>query len=117
MVLEIDCFERRAMAEHNEAEIILYQSQGANVPVRVSYMNETFWMPQKEIAELFGKDKSTISRHLKNIFESGELDENSVVAEIATTTPHGAMKRKTQKNITGVYNLEKEAKKQIRKKK
>ena len=40
-----------------------------------------------------------------------------VVAEIATTTPHGAMKRKTQKNITGVYNLEKESKKQIRKKK
>ena len=89
MVLEIDCFERRAMAEHNEAEIILYQSQGANVPVRVSYMNETFWMPQKEIAELFGKDKSTISRHLKNIFESGELDENSVVAEIATTAADG----------------------------
>ena len=89
MVLEIDCFERRAMAEHNEAEIILYQSQGANVPVRVSYMSETFWMPQKEIAELFGKDKSTISRHLKNIFESGELDENSVVAEIATTAADG----------------------------
>ena len=89
MVLEIDCFERRAMAEHNEAEIILYQSQGANVPVRVSYMNETFWMPQKEIAELFGKDKSTISRHLKNIFESGELDEDSVVAEIATTAADG----------------------------
>ena len=89
IVLEIDCFERRAMAEHNEAEIILYQSQGANVPVRVSYMNETFWMPQKEIAELFGKDKSTISRHLKNIFESGELDENSVVAEIATTAADG----------------------------
>ena len=43
--------------------------------------------------------------------------EKVVVAEIATTTPHGAMKRKTQKNITGVYNLEKEAKKQIRKKK
>ena len=40
-----------------------------------------------------------------------------VVAEIATTTPHGAMKRKTQKNITGVYNLEKEAKKQIQKEK
>ena len=49
--------------------------------------------------------------------KKGELDEKVVVAEIATTTPHGAMKRKTQKNITGVYNLEKEAKKQIRKKK
>lgn len=56
---------------------------------RYAYMNETFWMPQKEIAELFGKDKSTISRHLRNIFESGELDENSVVAEIATTAADG----------------------------
>lgn len=72
-----------------KAEIILYQSEGANVPVQVRYMNETLWMPQKEIAELFDKDKSTISRHLRNIFDSGELDENSVVAEIATTASDG----------------------------
>ena len=77
------------MSEPVKAEIILYQSEGANVPVQVRYMNETLWMPQKEIAELFDKDKSTISRHLRNIFDSGELDENSVVAEIATTASDG----------------------------
>lgn len=77
------------MDEPTKAEIILYQSDGANVPVQVRYMDDTLWMPQKEIAELFGKDKSTISRHLKNIFEEGELDSDSVVAEIATTAADG----------------------------
>ena len=77
------------MPDPIEAEIILYRSEGANVPVQVRYMDETLWMPQKEIAELFGKDKSTISRHMKNIFEEGELDRDSVVAEIATTASDG----------------------------
>lgn len=77
------------MQEPISAEIILYQSEGANVPVQVRYMDETLWMPQKEIAELFGKDKSTISRHMKNIFEEGELDRDAVVAKIATTASDG----------------------------
>lgn len=75
--------------ETNTAQIVLYQSEGANVPVEVSYMQSTFWMPQRRIAELFGKDKSTISRHLKNIFGEGELDRDSVVANIATTAADG----------------------------
>ena len=75
--------------ETNTAQIVLYQSEGANVAVEVSYMQGTFWMPQKRIAELFGKDKSTISRHLKNIFGEGELDRDSVVANIATTAADG----------------------------
>lgn len=75
--------------ETNTAQIVLYQSDGANVPVEVSYMQGTFWMPQRRIAELFGKDKSTISRHLKNIFGEGELDRDSVVANIATTAADG----------------------------
>ena len=77
------------MEDPIQAEIILYQSEGTNVPVRVRYMNETLWMPQKEIAELFDKDKSTISRHMKNIFEEGELARDSVVAKIATTASDG----------------------------
>lgn len=83
-----------------QAEIILYQSEGANVPVEVSYIQGTFWMPQKRIAELFGKDKSTISRHLKNIFGEGELDKNSVVANIATTAADGKTYR------TDFYSLD-----------
>lgn len=77
------------MEDPIQAEIVLYQSEGTNVPVQVHYMNETLWMPQKEIAELFDKDKSTISRHMKNIFEEGELARDSVVAKIATTASDG----------------------------
>lgn len=77
------------MTDPVKAEIVLYQSEGANVPVQVRYVAETLWMPQKEMAELFGKDKSTISRHLRNIFDSGELDEQSVVADFATTAADG----------------------------
>ena len=55
---------------------------------------------------LFGIDKSGISRHLKNIFNTGELDEGVVVAKIATTTQHGAMDGKTQTSETKFYNLD-----------
>ena len=88
------------MEEPIENEIILYQSDGANVPVQVRYMNDALWMPQREIADLFGKDKSTISRHMKNIFEEGELNIDSVVAEIATTAADG------KKYKVGFYSLD-----------
>lgn len=68
--------------------------------------DESLWVTQKSMAELFGVDKSGISRHLKNIFESNELDESVVVAKIATTTPHGALVGKTQTNDTNYYNLD-----------
>ena len=61
---------------------------------------------QKAMAELFGVDKSGISRHLKKIFESGELDEKVVVAKIATTSPHGAIPGKTQDKESMFYNLD-----------
>ena len=100
-----------------QMEMVLYRTEDDNVTVSALIKDETIWLTQKAMAELFGIDKSGISRHLAKIFETGELDEKVVVAEIATTTPHGAMKGKTQNNITGVYNLEKEAKKQIRNRK
>ena len=77
------------MGEPVKAEIILYQSEGANVPVQVGYMNETLWMPQREIADLFGTSKQTISYHMGNIFGDGELDKESVVKEILTTASDG----------------------------
>ena len=58
------------------------------------------------MAELFGIDKSGISRHLAKIFETGELDEEVVVAKIATTTQHRAMQDKTETIPTNYYNLD-----------
>ena len=88
------------MGDEQRAEIILYQSDGANVPVQVRYMDETLWMPQKEIAELFGTTKQTISYHMGNIFKEGELAKEAVVKEILTTASDGKNYR------VGFYNLD-----------
>jgi len=59
------------------------------VEVRVKLENETIWITQKQMCDLFGRDKSVISRHIRNIFKSEELDKDSVVAKIATTASDG----------------------------
>ena len=89
-----------------QMEMILYHSDEGDVSVDAYIMDESLWITQKAMAELFGIDKSGISRHLKKIFESGELDEKVVVAKIATTTPHGAMPGKMQNNESMFYNLD-----------
>ena len=70
-------------------EIILYQSDELpqHIEVRLDEVNETFWLSLNQIAELFERDKSVISRHLKNIFKDNELDKNSVVAFFVPVSP------------------------------
>ena len=68
------------MTDPVKAEIVLYQSEGANVPVQVWYKEDNLWLPQKAMAELFGVSVQTISEHLSNIFESGELQKPSVTS-------------------------------------
>lgn len=87
-------------------EFLMYQTAEEDVSVNALMHDDTIWLTQKGMAELFGVDKSTISRHLKNIFEEGELEEEVVVAKIATTTPHGAIEGKTQQKLTKFYNLD-----------
>lgn len=89
-----------------QMEMVLYHSDEGDVSVEAYIMNDSLWITQKAMAELFGVDKSGISRHLKKIFESGELDEKVVVAKIATTSSHGAIPGKTQDNKTMIYNLD-----------
>jgi hypothetical protein len=73
----------------NEGQLILYQTQEGTVRIEVLYESETFWLNQKKIAELFGVDIRTISEHLRNIFDSEELDEKSVLRKIRTTAADG----------------------------
>lgn len=61
-----------------QGDIIIYQSDNDNMTTNVLFKDETFWMSQKEIALLFGVDRTVISKHLKNVFANQELDENSV---------------------------------------
>ena len=85
---------------------LVYRSAEEDVSVNAVIKDESIWLTQKAMAELFEVDKSTISRHLKNIFQGGELQEKVVVAKIATTTPHGAMEGKTQIREAQFYNLD-----------
>ena len=68
--------------------------------------NDTVWLSLDQMAELFQRNKSTISRHIKNVLEDGELDEKEVVAFFATTTKHGAIEGKVQEHQVAFYNLD-----------
>ncbi len=70
--------------EH-KGQIILYQTQDGENKIEVTLANDTVWLTIDQMAELFQRNKSTISRHIKNIFEDGELEQNAVVAFFATT--------------------------------
>jgi hypothetical protein len=87
-------------------QFLLYKTDKGEIKVDVLLQNETIWMPQSKIAELFEVKIPAISKHLKNIFESGELNENVVVSILEITTPHGAIVDKTQTKPTKFYNLD-----------
>ena len=89
-----------------QIEMVLYRTDDDDITVNALIKDETIWLTQKAMAELFGIDKSGISRHLAKIFETGELDEKVVVTKIATTTQYGAMQYKTQTVPTNYYNLD-----------
>lgn len=89
-----------------EFNFLLYKAESEDVVVDALIKDETIWLTQKAMAELFAIDKSGISRHLKNIFESGELSEEVVVAKIAIPTKHGAIPEKEQLSPTNYYNLD-----------
>ena len=69
--------------------IVLYQNDDSNVCVNVYYNNETFWLTQKAMAELFGCSTDIISLHLKKIYSEGELDKNSVTEKNSATASDG----------------------------
>ena len=78
------------------AQFLLYKAENGKIKVDVLIQDETVWLTQEQMAELFGRDRTVISKHIKNIFVEGELDENVVCANFAHTTKHGAIENKTQ---------------------
>src|SRR5690554_6009283 len=89
-----------------ESEIILYTTPQGDVKIDIRFEDETFWLSQQKIAELFEVNRTSVTRHLNNIFKEGELDKEVVSAKIEHTTPHGAIKGKVQKSQTTFYNLD-----------
>ena len=95
-----------ATYQPSDESIVVYKSNDGIVQLEVQLANDTVWLTLDQMAELFQRNKSTISRHIKNIFECGELQRDMVVAKNATTTQHGAIQGKTQTHDVTIYNLD-----------
>ena len=92
--------------QQDKGNIILYQTPDGQSKIEVTLSGDTVWLTADQMAELFQRNKSTISRHIKNVFEEGELQADVVVAFFATTTQHGAIIGKQQTHQTAFYNLD-----------
>ena len=92
--------------ENNKTELIIYESKNGDIKLDVNLENETVWLSLEQMSKLFGRDKSVISRHIRHVFEEGELEREKVVANFATTTKHGAIEGKTQTHFVDYYNLD-----------
>lgn len=91
---------------NKELQFLVYRSADEDVSVDAIIKDETVWLTQKGMAELFGVQTPAISKHLKNIFEEGELNEAVVISKMERTTLHGAIPEKTQTKETNYYNLD-----------
>ena len=89
-----------------EKNIVIYQTDDGQTQIDVRLENETVWLTQAQMAELFQKDRTVITRHINNVFKEGELEKEQVCAKFAHTTRHGAMDGKTQTQETVLYNID-----------
>ncbi len=87
-------------------KIEIFQSTDNEIELKVQFDADTVWLNQKQLSDLFDKERTVITKHINNIFEEGELDAKVVCANIAHTTQHGAISGKTQEKLTKYYNLD-----------
>ena len=90
----------------NKSEIVLYKTDDGKIMIDTVFQNETIWLTQAKMAELFDVKRPAITKHLKNILKSEELNEQVVSSLLEHTTKHGAIKGKTQKKQVKYYNLD-----------
>ena len=89
-----------------ENKIVIYQTEDGQTQINVRLDNDTVWLTQAQMAALFQKDRTVITRHINNVFKEGELEKEQVSAKFAHTTRHGAIDGKTQKQELVLYNLD-----------
>ena len=92
--------------ENNQSAFILFKTEDEKISVDVRFEDETVWLSQEQMAQLFGKARTTITEHIQNIFKEGELNEDRVCRNFRLTTQHGAMEGKTQEVNVKLYNLD-----------
>ena len=86
-------FSENVIVDKNN-EILIYQTEDGQTQVDVRMENDTVWLTQAQMAELFQKDRTVIGRHIRNVYKEGELEEESTCAKFAHTTRHGAVEGK-----------------------
>ncbi len=86
-------------------EMVIYQSKSGKIEFRGDFRHETIWASLDQIADVFGRDKSVISRHLKNIFKDGELERHAVVAKYATTAADGKVYQVEYYNLDAIISV------------
>lgn len=91
------------MQDFTKGDLIIYEDENDKIEIEAFLYDETIWFPLNKIAELFEKDKSTISEHIKNIFDEKELCKDSTVRKFPTVQIEG--NRKVNRNID-YYNLD-----------
>lgn len=82
------------------SQILIYENTEGTIKLDVQLQEDTVWLTQEQMAKLFAKNKSTISEHIRNVFNEGELTENSVVRKFRTTASDG------KNYLTNFYNLD-----------
>jgi hypothetical protein len=92
--------------ENQSSNILIYQNQDGSIKIDVQLESETVWLTQDQMAQLFGKGRTTITEHIGNIFKEGELDKEVVCRNFRLTTRHGAIEGKTQLKEVTCYNLD-----------
>ena len=75
--------------DNNQGKIVIHQTDDSDTKIDVRFVDETVWLTQAQLCELYQTSKSNVSKHIKNIFEEGELEENSVVRKFRTTASDG----------------------------
>lgn len=91
------------MTENNQ--IIIYQSEDGETRIDVKFTEETVWLSQQQLCELYNSSKANVSEHIKHIFEDGELDEESVVRKFRTTAADGKSYNVTYYNLDMIISL------------
>ncbi len=94
------------MENNNSNKIEIFQSSKNETEIKVKFENETVWLNQKQMAELFGRNRVAITQHISNIFKEGELEKKVVCKDFLLTTQHGAITGKTQTKKIKYYNLD-----------
>lgn len=89
-----------------ESNLLIFQAADGAIKLDVRLEDETVWLTQQQMADLFGKARSTITEHIRNVFAEGELEKEVVCRKFRHTTQHGALAGKTQSAEVTYYNLD-----------